>query len=129
MNVQTTICLYLAALSLSASAATIENWSQTQIDVWSTVQARNVAWKNNDFEAYVNIHHDNWHRYSMRTSKLLSKDDVAVFWDNAKQNEKVIQIELQPIAIDVFGNEMLAIAHYVLIETFEWIGDDFERPV
>ncbi|MEM7283961.1 MAG: hypothetical protein AAF438_20285 [Pseudomonadota bacterium] len=64
----------------------------------------------------------------MVTSRLMSKDDVARFWKGMKESERVISIELKPIAIDVFGDGSFAIAHFIAEETLEWIAETRRRP-
>lgn len=109
-------------------AADPSDRSQEQNEVWAVVEARIAAWKHNDFETYIGLHHDRWHRFSMVSSRLTSKEDVEAFWASMKGNEEVLEIKLVPIAIDVFANGSAAIAHYVAHETFKWVGETRRRP-
>lgn len=118
----------MATAVTSSIAASSEDWSPAQKEVWATVLARLAAWKNNDYEAYLAIHHDGWHRYSTITSGLLDKADVANFWQGMKRNEKVLELVAKPIAVDIFGDDDVAIAHFIGTEVFKWTGEDYVRP-
>lgn len=120
------------ALTLLVSSGTLASdgppsWSPAQAEVWRTVQARTDAWVRNDSEAYLSLHHERWRRFSMITSKLMSKDDVARFWKGMKETEKVHAIDLTPVAIEVYADGSVAVAHYVMMETLEWTGETRQR--
>jgi ketosteroid isomerase-like protein len=102
-------------------------WSPAQVEVWRTVEARTDAWVQNDYEAYLALHHERWRRFSMITSELLSKDDVARFWKGMKDSEKTHSIELTPIAVEVYADGTAAIAHYVMLEMVEWTAETQRR--
>jgi hypothetical protein len=55
----------------------------------------------------------------MITSKLMSKDDVAHFWRGMKESEKVLDLQLTPIAVEVYAGGSAAVAHYVMMERLE----------
>jgi hypothetical protein len=63
----------------------------------------------------------------MVTSKLTSKDDVPQFWQSMKQSEKVLDIQLTPIAVEVYADGSAAIAHYVMVERLEWTAETRRR--
>jgi hypothetical protein len=89
--------LILLVFSATLAADDPSSWSPAQVEVWRTVQARTDAWVANDFEAYLSLHHERWRRFSMITSKLMSKDDVAHFWRaTAFPNRPLKQIGRSP---------------------------------
>jgi ketosteroid isomerase-like protein len=106
---------------------TPEAMAQAQDEVWRTVEARTDAWVQNDYEAYLSLHHERWRRFSMTTSELSSKDDVARFWQGMKDSEKTHSIKLTPIAVEVYAGGSAAIAHYIMMETVEWTAETQRR--
>jgi ketosteroid isomerase-like protein len=126
--------MQMSAIALSflvASATLAEDdqltWSPAQAEVWRTVEARTDAWVHNDYEAYLSLHHERWRRFSMTTSELSSKDDVARFWQGMKDSEKTHSIKLTPIAVEVYAGGSAAIAHYIMMETVEWTAETQRR--
>lgn len=119
--------LILLVSSATLAADDPSSWSPAQAEVWRTVQARTDAWVRSDYEAYLSLHHERWRRFSMITSKLMSKDDVAHFWRGMKESETVLDIQLTPIAVEVYAGGSAAIAHYVMMERLEWTAETRRR--
>ena len=123
---------FLLTLPVVVSVATLTadhqpEWSPDQAEVWRTVETRIDAWARNDYETYLSLHHERWRRFSIVTSELTSRDDVARFWRGMKDSEKVHAIELTPIAVEVYAGGSAAIAHYTIVETLEWTAETQRR--
>lgn len=85
--------------------------------VWETVHARWQAWLDDDLDAYLAIHHNSWHRWSLRSDSLEHRDDISSFWHQAKNNERTLAFDLTPISVDIYGDSRFAAVHYVAYET------------
>lgn len=85
--------------------------------VWSAVNARWQAWLEDDFDAYLAIHDDSWHRWALHSPALENLEDIKSFWERAKKNEQTLAFELTPISIELYGEGRFAAVHYVARET------------
>ena len=91
-------------------------------ELWRAIETRFYTWRNNDYNAHMETYHSDWHRWSLTSKKLLKKEDFVNLWKYAKNNEKVINMELEPIWFNILGNGDAAVVHFISKETFQWIG-------
>lgn len=100
--------------------------SQAHIEqeVWTAIESRFNSWKDNDFETYMNYYHPSWKRWSSEKDQLMTKQDIANFWDIMKKQEECLEMKITPIAIEVLDGGKSAIAHYTHTESFRYHGED-----
>jgi hypothetical protein len=108
--------LLITSINTSEAATPTVNWTLAKASVWDAVQIRWQAWQQNDQVAYMSAHHDAWHRWSLSHSGLEGKSDMAGFWKSAKRSEQTTAFILQPLIINIYGNNQFASVHYVAEE-------------
>ena len=100
--------------------------SQGQIeqDVWKAIEGRFESWKENDFKTYMDYYHPQWKRWSSRKNHLMTKEELAGFWEIMKRDEECLEMEITPVAIELLDDGKSAIAHYTHTEIFTYHGED-----
>lgn len=78
---------------------------------------RRQAWLDDDLDAYLAIHHNTWHCWSLRSDNLEYRNDISSIWHQAKKNERTLAFDLTPISVDIYGDGRFAAVHYVANET------------
>ncbi len=117
----------LTALVVLLSACTPNSSTTDEAAVWAAVEARNATWASDDFEAHMAIYHPDFRRWTLRTSALMNKDDFSALWNQIKKNEKTIRIDVLPVEVVFYASGKTAIAHYIIDEEYQWLGDDTVR--
>ena len=99
-------------------------WSQSvqaqqlnsaQREVWQTVETRWRAWQAGDLEKMLILYHSRFHAWNRVTGRLDGHDAMLARWKTALQSEKILAVNLQPIAVEVYGE--FAAVFYVSRET------------
>jgi len=105
------------------SVAQSKNFSKEQRAVLQAVEGRWSDWKNDNLEGFLARHSPAWRRWSLRQNKLETRKDMEGFWQRAKSFEKTVSFEIQPIAIEIYGDGRFATAHFIALESVEFIKD------
>lgn len=92
-------------------------------EVWTTVEKRMATWKERDKNGQLKIYHSKFRRWKKDT--LRTKETFIGEWELTDMRINDIQIEKREIQF--FTEAKLSVAHYKVIETFEWISDDLEE--
>jgi hypothetical protein len=106
------------ALSLIvASPVTLcaQQLDSAQRVVWQRVEARWRTWQTGDLERMLELYHPRFHSWNRVTGRLDGHEALLARWRRALESERVLDIKLEPIAVEVFGD--FATAHYVSRET------------
>ena len=93
-------------------------------EVWKAVEKRFYSWKDNDYEAHMSVYHPDWRRWSLNSRKLMKRDDFTSLWNTMKDNEQVIDLDLEPVEITFYNGGRTAIVHFISTESFLWIGQE-----
>ena len=124
----TTILLFLAGTVYLGSCNRVEqnpdgfDESKEKKAVWKAVETRFYSWKDNDYDAHMAVYHPEWRRWSLNSRKLMKKDDFTGLWEMMKNDEQVIDMELEPVEIKFYCDGDMAIAHFLSTESFLWTG-------
>ena len=92
--------------------------------IWNVVEKRNATWVENDFDGHMSIYHPDFRRWTLHSKLLMTKDIFASFWDGIKKNEEVISIDIERKEMQILDGGRMAIAHYIVSESYKWIGED-----
>ncbi len=112
------------SFSIIAQEVIDKNEEQTiKEEVWKVVEKRNKTWVENDFKGHMSIYHPNFRRWTVNSEILMTKEIFASFWDDIKKNEEVIKIDIKRKEMQILDSGNLAIAHYIINETYKWIGE------
>ena len=114
-------------VSMLPARAQDSTWTPAQESVWEAVQARWQAWQDDDFDAYLDAHHDTWHRWSLRSEALEDRGDIETFWHRAKEFEQTVAFVLDPVAVEVYDDGRFAAVHYVADETVRLLRERVNR--
>ena len=109
---------------ISIAVAVGVMWSQSvqaqqlnsaQREVWQTVETRWRAWQAGDLDKMLILYHSRFHAWNRVTGRLDGHDAMLARWKTALQSEKILAVNLQPIAVEVYGE--FAAVFYVSRET------------
>ncbi len=118
---------YILLLFLSCFFACEESLENIENDVWRVVERRNSTWKENDVENQMKIFHPQFRRWSYNEEKLFTKNSFADNWQSTQdRNIKIHEIKVNRKELQFFNNNKLAAAHYSILETLEWVGEDYD---
>lgn len=92
--------------------------------VWKAVEKRNSTWVENDFDGHMSIYHPDFRRWTLHSRTLMTKEIFASFWGGIKENEEVINIDIERKEMQILQGGSVAIAHYTVAEKYKWIGED-----
>ncbi|WP_373395852.1 hypothetical protein V8V91_14870 [Algoriphagus halophilus] len=62
----------------------------------------------------------------IKKDQLITKQDIADFWDVMKKEEECLEMKITPTAIEILDGGNSAIAHYTHTESFRYNGEDKE---
>ena len=115
--------LIAASCSREQGNNQVFNESEAKKEVWEAVATRFSTWKDNDFDGHMAVYHPLFRRWSLDNTKLMTKEDFKGLWDQMKNNEQVIDMELEPVEIVFYDSGNMAIVHFLSTESFVWTGD------
>jgi hypothetical protein len=115
----------LTALALSLTLVSAPRLGAQQFDsahreVWQTVEARWRAWQAGDLEKMVALYHPRFHAWNRVSGRLDAHDALLARWRDALQSERILDVKLEPIAVELYGE--FAAAFYVSRETVKQIS-------
>ena len=111
--------LVLILTVVSAPSARAQQLDSTHREVWQTVEARWRAWQGGDLEKMLALYHPRFHGWNRVTGRLDSHNALLPRWRNALQSERILDVKLELISIELYGK--FAAAFYVSRETVKQI--------
>jgi hypothetical protein len=92
-------------------------------NVWNSVEKRMATWKERDKNGQLELYHPDFRRWMSDT--LFNKETFLNNWELI--DSRIVDIRIEKIELQFFTNSNLSVAHYMVNETLEWIGDDLEE--
>lgn len=118
------LLLLTVALAFTAFAQEAPSLPPEKQAVWRAINKRWTAWKEVNYEGYREQHHKDWKRWGFNSSRLLTVDDLEMFWQDWQKDEAYVSVELTLTDMKLYGDGYAAV-HYMAEARVRWIGKAF----